>query len=140
MSVCTYHTYVCVVMHACVCVCTYIYCSIWTCTQYGTYVCVCAHLSPAYSVSICLLSPVHPSPASHLPPIFLPSVSHPIFLPSVHCLMLTSHLSNAMAHHPDSMFLSSVSCHLVGALLMQFLSGALGINGESQLRQFKRRY
>ena len=74
--VCVYLPYVCMCSYACLCVCTYIHCSILTCTQYGTY--VCAHLSPAYSVSIYLLSPVHLPPASHLPPIFLPSHLPPI--------------------------------------------------------------
>ena len=140
-----YLLYLCMCSYACLCGCVCIYIAAYGPVHSTVHMCVCA-LSVSCVLSVylpslsCPSSTCHPS-SSH--PIFLPSVTHlpPICLPSVHCLMLTSHRPDAMPfHHPDSMFLSSVSCHLVGALLVQFLSGALGINGESHLRQFKRCY
>ena len=143
MCVCLCVLTVCMYVQLCMPVCVYIYTLQHMDLYTVQYICVCGCticLLCIHSMSIYLLTPVHLPPVSHLPPIFLLSSSY-IFLPSVHCLILTSYLPNAMPfHHPDSMFLSSVSCHLVGALLVQFLSGALGISGESNLRQFKRHY
>ena len=81
--VCVYLPYVCMCSYACLCVCMYIYCSKWTCTQYGTYVCVCA-----LSVS-CVLS------------VYLSSLS----CPSSTCLPSSSHLPPTSFSH-----LSTVSC------------------------------
>ena len=99
MSVCTYRMYVCVVMHACVCIYTLQQMDLYT-VQY-IYMCVCMHyLSPVYILSVYLSSYSCPSSnclpsSSQLPPIFLLHLS-PI------CPLSHTYLPPAQCHGPSS--------------------------------------